>query len=191
VQNISIYNIINYLNHIGILINYYKYINPDKVKEKLKIYVAFVIDKNYYVVDSIDQNNSNLNISDSRFIKMSPELIYKIKSLHFSNQHNNTGKKFNNIYGIVEFEGTKKFKIVDKSLELDVLTKFGTKSKRKIIKGRTCGNFHAPQLLEIREKLGMYPFDNKMRIDFICNNIEIFLRYMNNIKKNGVNWFGE
>jgi len=62
---------------------------------------------------------------------MSPELIYKIKSFHFSNEHNNTSKKFNNIYGIVEFEGTKKFKIVDKSLELDVLTKFGTKSKRK------------------------------------------------------------
>lgn len=190
-QNISIHNIINYLNHIGVLINYYKYINPDKAKEKLKMYVAFVIDKNYYVVDSIDQNNSHPNISDISFIKMSPELIYKIKSLHFSNEHNNTGKKFNNIYGIVEFEGTKKFKIVDKSLELDVLTKFGTKSKRKIIKGRTCGNFHAPQLLEIREKLGMYPFDNKMRIDFICNNIEIFLRYMNNIKKNGVNWFAE
>lgn len=64
------------------------------------------------------------------------------------------------------------FKVVDKSLK-----SVNRKSKRGTIKGRGCLTYEIKQLMDIRNKLKMYNIEGKRR-DFLCNDIELYLRYM-------------
>ena len=198
-------NILNYLNMNHQLINYNLHINTDtrshtdtekNAKNTKNKYVGFIVNNVYYVLSSIDENDTIDidNVDDIEFVEASSDLIYKIKT-YFDIYKNNSSKNeklFANIYGVTERTKKEKiFKIVDKSVEKEIMTKEQKKSKRAIVKGRTCSSYHIPQLLEIREKLGMYTFDHKKRQDFVCNDIEIFLRFNNIIKKNRKIWFLE
>jgi hypothetical protein len=96
-------------------------------------------------------------------------------------------KEYNKIYGIIEYDkkkDIKKFKIVDKSIEEQILTKEKQKSKRSIITGRICSTFKAPNLLEIRKKIGMYDIQSKKGINFICEDLELYFRYKNLMDNN-------
>ena len=52
-----------------------------------------------------------------------------------------------------------------------------------------CSSFQFEKLLELREKIGLYKFTDKKMIKYICNDIEIYLRYKNLINTNNKIWF--
>ena len=45
------------------------------------------------------------------------------------------------------------------------------------------------ELLLLRTKMKMYPIHNKKKIQFICNDLEIFLRYQQFLEKKKIIWF--
>jgi superfamily II DNA or RNA helicase len=190
-----IYEIIEYLNSKNILINYYAHIIFDKSKIKEKLYVGYIINKEYYILESIckTENIKSIKSKDLKFIICPKNISSKIKSYSqlLKNKKANS-KNYNIIYGIIELDkknNLKIFKIVDKSLEEVVLTKEKKTSKRSIIKGRICSTFQINKLIEIREKINMYKFDGKKRVDFICEDLEIYFRYKSIINNSNKIWF--
>ena len=191
--------VIEYLDKNNILINYYKDILVDKTKINKNIYVGFIINKDYYIIDKIcSDNNMKLDdfnlkkIKNINFVNCNRDLIKKIKFYRDLKKINkNENKKYNFIYGIIEKNKNKlkKFKIVDKSAEEEIYTKDKEKSKRSIITGRMCSSFQFDKLLEIRDKIGLYKFKSKKMIKYVCNDIEIYLRYKNLIKTDNSIWF--
>ena len=191
--------VIEYLNINNILVNYYKDILIDKTKVNKNIYVGFIINKEYFIIDKICENK-NMKLDDVdfkkfkiiNFVNCNRDLIKKIKLYREINKIKNKDKKYNIIYGIIEKNKKnklKKFKIVDKSAEEEIYTKEKEKSKRSIITGRMCSSFQFEKLLELREKIGLYKFTDKKMIKYICNDIEIYLRYKNLINTNNKIWF--
>ena len=185
-QNIKIEyieDIIDYLNNNNKLINYYSDIIYDKTKIKNYFYVGFIVNNQYYVIDGINKEKDikNINYKNLKYILCSKELLSKIKSYR-NLVKKQVHKEYNKIYGIIEYDkkkDIKKFKIVDKSIEEQILTKEKQKSKRSIITGRICSTFKAPNLLEIRKKIGMYDIQGKKGINFICEDLELYFRYKN------------
>jgi len=190
----DIENIIEYLNYNNRLINYYSDVKYDKSKIKNNLYVGYIINKDYYILQDIC-TEKKMNLDKIKFVNCPKEIISTIKAYKNLKKKNNSDKKdHSNIYGIIEYSKknkNKKFKIIDKSSEEEVYTKEKEKSKRSIIKGRICGTFNINQLLELRKKLGLYEIDSKKKIIFICNNLEIYLRYCELMKKDNKIWFEE
>ena len=176
-------DIIDYLNNSNKLINYYADILYDKSKFKENFYVGFIIHNQYYIIDSInkEQNIKTINFKKIKYVLCSKELFKKIKSYR-DLVKKPISKKYNKIYALIEYnkkKDIKKFKIVDKSVEEEILTKEKQKSKRSIITGRICSTFQAPKLIEIRKKIGLYDLKIKKGIEFICKDIELYCRYKN------------
>ena len=99
---------------------------------------------------------------------------------------------YNSVYGYIEISKNikiKKFKIVDKTIQQEIRTKQGSVSKRAQITGRDCSTYKMNELLEIRSKMLMYTIDTKRKIQFICNDLEIFLRYKQYLEKGNIIWF--
>jgi superfamily II DNA or RNA helicase len=194
-NEIYINNIIEYLNSKNKLINYYSHVIFDKKKIKENIFVGYIVNKNYYILESLCKTediksikNNNLN-----FIICNKNIVSKIKSyMEILKNKNISQKNYNVIYGIIETDKKKNvkiFKIIDKSLEEIILTKEKKKSKRSIVTGRICSTFQINQLIDIRNKIGMYKFDSKKRIDYICEDLEIYFRYKGLIKNDNKIWF--
>ena len=188
-------DIINYLNETNKLINYYSDISYDKTKIKNNLFVGFIIFKQYYIIDKI---NNDLDISKLKYDKIvfencSKELIIKIKS--YTNLiKKKDNKNYNTVYGIIEYDiknDTKKFKIVDKTLQENILTKTKQQSKRAIITGRICSTYQINKLKEIRTKIGMYSIEGKRSIEFICKDLELFCRYKKLLKDDDKIWLEE
>ena len=142
----------------------------------------------YYVMENInkEKNIKYIDYKNIKYVLCSKELLNKIKSYR-NLIKKAVNKEYNKIYAIIGYDkkkDVKKFKIVDKSIEEEILTKEKQKSKRSIITGRICSTFQAPKLLEIRKKLGMYDIIGKKGIDFICKDLELYFRYKNLIKSN-------
>lgn len=191
--------IIEYLETENIIIEYYKHINPSaKKKSKNKVdemYIGFIINNTYYVLESIEENNSSklsINKENIIFVKASSDLVIKIKEyFDLSNKKKKVNLEYNKIYGIVDRKDLK-FKILDNSITINtIVTKAGKISKRAIVKGRVCSTYDINQLFKIREQLGMFKSekDSKVKKDFICEDIEIYLRFNNYLKKDGKLWF--
>ena len=177
------------------LINYYSDILYDKSKIKDNYFVGFIYNNKYYIIDSVDRTKDikSIKLSKLNFIECSKEVIMQIK-FHRDTHKNkkNVGKEYNIIYALLEYDKKKNikiFKIVDKSLEEDVLTKDKKKSKRAIITGRTCSTFQFDKLIELREKIGMYKITGKRKIDFICEDLEIYFRYKDLTNTDKKIWF--
>ena len=97
---------------------------------------------------------------------------------------------FNIIYGRVDFDKNKYlFKIINKTEEDIILTQEKKVSKRSLIHGRDCKTFQISKILEIRKILGMYDYTDKKKREFICTDIEIYLRYRQNIETTDIIWF--
>jgi hypothetical protein len=185
---------IEILNINNKLINFYSDIKYDKSKINNNIFVGFIINNEYYIIDSVDKTENIVSTSKTfNFIKCSKEIISKIKYYKDIYKNKKKQKEFNIIYGSISFDkkGFKKFKIVDKSEEEEILTKEKVKSKRSIIKGRICGTYDFKKLNEIRSKLSMYKIDGKRKIEFLCEDIEIFFRLNNILNINNSVWFIE
>jgi hypothetical protein len=175
-------DIINYLNITNRLINYYSEISYDKSKIKDNLFVGFIIYKQYFILDHVNKEKDILKIKfkNLNFEYCSKELANKIKSYKDIYKKNNINKEYSIIYGIIEYDhkkDTRKFKIIDKSLEEEILTKEKHKSKRSIITGRICSTYQAGKLKDIRQKVGMYSIEEKRGIDFLCKDLEIYFRY--------------
>ena len=118
-----------------------------------------------------------------------------IRKINISNTNNKSkvirADKYNNIYGYISTDKRGKiiFKIVDKTIEKDSLTVRKKKSKRAEIKGRACNTFNVPRLLKIEDKIGIKQDGSKKFRNYICNEIEIFLRIKNNDNYNNKIWF--
>ncbi len=186
--------IIEYLELENMIIEYYKHINPEKKQKNNPIYIGFIVNNEYYVLASIEENMSNnlsINKDNITFVKASTDLIIKIKEYYdLYNKKKNNNLKYNKIYGIVDKD--LKFKILDNSIAVNgIVTKEGKISKRAIVKGRSCSTYDIEQLFKIREQLGMFKYDknSKVKKDFICDDIEIYLRFSNYLKKDDKKWF--
>ena len=194
-SDLSIDNIINYLNKNDMLINYYADINYNKAKINNNVFVGFIIDNKYYIIDSVDKNETidSIKYDKIEFVLCSKEIISKIMFYRKSyiKSSNDKNKIYSMIYGIISVDkkGNKKFKILDKSQEVNILTKDKIKSKRTIITGRTCTTYDYSTLLNIREKVGMRKIEGKKKIDFLCEDLEIYFRYMNMLKSDNKIWF--
>jgi hypothetical protein len=80
------------------------------------------------------------------------------------------------------------FKIVNRTKEKAIKTHKGTISKKSEIVGRGCSTYKIPELLKMREYLQLYPLEHKKKIEFLCHDIEIFLRMKQFIsEKNNLN----
>ena len=192
----NITNFINYLEMKDQLINYYSEILFDKTKIKNKLFVGFIINNEYYILDHINKNKNikDLNYKNINFVNCSKELLIKIKSYKNIIKKNIKKKEYNIIYGIIEFDkkkSNKKFKIVDRSLENNFINKNKQKSKRSIITGRTCSTFQINKLMNMRKIVGLYELTTKKGIDFICKDLEIYFRYKYLLNDDNKIWFEE
>ena len=195
-ENNYINDIAEYLNYSHRLINYYGDIIYDKSKIKDNFFVGYIINKEYFIIDSVEKTKDikSIKINKLNFINCSKETIAQIKFYRGFNKKEKIDKDYNVIYGIIEHnvkKDIKIFKIIDKSVEEVVLTKEKKESKRSIITGRTCSTFKYHNLIEMREKLGLYKIESKQKIDFVCEDIEIYLRLKNLLKSDNKVWFEE
>ena len=190
--------IIEYYKNNNTLINYYQDIDYNKSRIDNNKFVGYYSFDEIYVLDKINKKEklNNINLSNIKVVKASDEIknnILSIRKIYLTNTEKY--KNFNIIYGISqsEFNKNKKernFKIVDKTKEQEITTQKLEASKRAKYTGRTCSFYKKPQLLPLREKIGLYELKNeKVKIDFLCNNIEIALRYYQLIKKDKKTWF--
>ena len=191
-------SIIYFLNNKNKLINFYSDIKDDKTKTKENLFVGFIVNNKYYIIESINQthNIKTFKINKINFIEASKELITKIKTYKNlkKNKMMNSNKNYNKIYGKIEFDENKlikNFKIIDKSSEEKILTKEQKESKRSSITGRIITTFQIKELLELRNKIGMYSIDGKRKKDFLCDDLEIYLRYNRLINKDNKIWIVE
>jgi hypothetical protein len=191
-----IQEIIYYLNKNHILINYNNDIKGDVSSKKDNKIVGFVINEKYYVLKEInkDKNIKSINLNNLDFELANNNIINKIKTFRqiYIKKNKLKNQEFNNVYGYIEISKNnkiKKFKIVDKTIQQEIRTKQGSVSKRAQITGRECSTYKMNELLEIRIKMNMYKIDTKRKIQFICNDIEIFLRYKQFIDSGNIIWF--
>ena len=189
-------DIINYLNKRDRLINFYEHIEFDKSKIKDDIFVGFILDDEYYILYSVEKTKDIKSIKkDIKFVKCTKDIILKIKAYkNISKKHdkNSNNKDYNIIYGTVDIKSKdKKLKIVDKSVETNILTKEKKKSKRTIITGRVCTTYHSSKILEIRKIIGLKDITMKQKIESYCEEIEIYLRFKQLMKSNNKIWFIE
>jgi len=137
-------------------------------------------------------NNLSINKENIIFVKASSDLIIKIKEYYeLYNKKKKDNLVYNKIYGMVDSKDLK-FKILDNSITINsIVTKAGKISQRAIVKGRVCSTYDMDQLFKIREQLGMFKYDkdSKVKKDFICDDIEIYLRFNNYLKKDQKIWF--
>lgn len=191
--------IIEYYKNNNTLINYHKDIDYHKSKINKNVYVGFVSYGTYYVLEEINKKQiiDNVNYKKSKFVIASDDVrnnIISLRKIYLKN--NNKYENFNVIHGICQTEITKNkkernFKIVDKTKEEKIITQKLEASKRAKYTGRTCSFYKKPELIPIRNKLNLYSLDenSKIKIDFLCFDIEITLRYNQLIKKDGKTWF--
>lgn len=170
--------------------------SPNKNNDK-NIYVGFFLNKKYYCLNNFINNNNEIDAS-LLYSLCSDEIIYKIEKYKklikksINKISINKSLNYNIIYGKVDLDKNKHkylFKIIDKTKENIILTQEQKVSQRSIVYGRECSTFNILKLMEIREVLGMYKFSDKKKRDFICNDIEIFLRYKQNLEKGDKIWF--
>ena len=187
--------IMDYLKEKNLLVDYYKNIQPSKSSKK-HLFVGFIISNQIYISSELNTggNVNSIDISSMRFVPCAKELASKIESIRKNSiEHmKHVKNKFNNIYGFIEIDqkkNKKKFKIVNKSDEEEVYTKVGKKSKSAIYTGRECKTIQYQKLIQIRDELKMIRFEGQPKIDFICQDIEIYLRYHNYLSDGKIIYF--
>ena len=189
--------IIEYYKKNNTLLNYYQDIDYNKSKIINKKYIGYVSFGTFYVIDKINRKEkiNSFDLTNIKFEKASEEIksnIISIRKIYLKN--NITYKNFNIIYGVCQTDITKNkkernFKIIDKSKEEKIITQKLERSKRATYTGRTCSFYKKSDLEPIRDKLNLYKYQNKKLIGFLCNDIEIILRYNQMLNKDSKTWF--
>lgn len=192
-------DIINYLNYKELLINFYADVSYDQKKIKNNFFVGFIVSNKYYIVNTVTNKTKdvkNIKFNKIHFVECSKDMVFKIKAYHniIKKNSKNKNKEYNIIYGLVEKNIDKKinkFKIVDKSVEENIMTKGKQKSKRSIITGRICSTYQASKLNEIKKIIGLNKYETKRKIDFLCEELEIYFRYKQLLNNDNKIWFVE
>ena len=194
--------IIELFENKGLLIDYYKHINPDGKKKIKKIvgtenvYIGFVLYNEFYVLPSIEENRTddlNFNINHIEFVKASSDIANKIiEYIELDKKRNKKHNelKYNIIHGVIDENND--FKIVDNSKTVPIYTKSGDISSRTIITGRVCSSYKIPQILKMYEDMGgTFSFHEKDTKGFICHNMELYLRVCDYLKVDNKLWFND
>ena len=185
-------DIIHYLNNNNLLINYYSYIEPNKSKEKDELYVGFFINKNYFIIDNIEESKSikEIDYKNIIFIPCTKDLINKINTNKKIINNINNKKEYNQIYSKLFISDNKKnniFRIIDKSLEKKIYTKEKEESKRSKKTGIACSSLYKANFKELCTKLNIHDISSKKKA-FICEDLELFFR-IKNLNNNNIIWF--
>ena len=198
-DNEYIQHIINYYKNNNTLLNYFQDIDYNKSKINNNYFIGYYSYETYYVLTNINKKEkfNSFNFKKIKFEKANEEVKNNILSMRkiFYKKNNIKYTNFNVIYGICISETSKNkkernFKIVDKTKEEKIITQKLEASKRAKYTGRTCSFYKKDELLPLREKLNLYSLkNNKVKREFLCNNIEIYLRYNQLIKKDDKTWF--
>lgn len=189
---------IDYYQQNNTLINYYKDIYHNKNKIKNNLFIGFYSFGEYYVLKEINNNeslkNTNIKLKSLNFEKANDTIRQKITFIRKTqNKLSTKSKEFNVIFGQIEISNDKKkriFKIIDNSKLENIRTKENKKSKRSDKTGRSCITYHKNELLIIYQKL-LIQFNKikNFKREFICNDIEIYLRMQELNKNNKKTWF--
>jgi len=203
IDNELINTIINFLESKGLLIEYYKHINPDGKKkiQKLagtdKVYVGFVLFNEFYVLPSIEENrtdNLDFNIKNIEFVRASSDIANKIIDYMELDKKKSSKErdelKYNVIYGVIDENNY--FKILDNRKTVPIYTKSGDISSRTVITGRVCSSYKIPQILVMYKDVGgNFTFYEKDTKGFVCHNLEIYLRMCDYMKVDNKLWFND
>ena len=128
---------------------------------------------------------SDLQKMNITFVPANQSIIHKIKSfirLESVIKKNNKKIKYPLIYG--KFDG--KFKIVDRTSEEVygvVLTKEKKESMKEKKPGQECKTMQKGKLKKLRDTLDLYKIDPKTSREFMCEDLEIYFRYKEEISK--------
>jgi hypothetical protein len=160
-----------------------------KIENKI---VGFRLGDDYYVLKQLNQDiHTNLNEiepEEIHFVKCNQEIMRRMKQKEELKlmANNQTNYEFNPIHGILVFEDRDyKFKIVDEITQKIKSQKTSKEemSLKTLYSGRVCTTFLAPALIEFRKTLGLYDWKAKtLKRPDICNDIEIYLRYQQQIQ---------
>ena len=192
--------IIKYYKDNNILINFYQHINYNTSKINLDKFIGYYSYGELYVFDNINQSLKieNMDFTSLKISKANEE-VKNIILTHMkqyikskNNKLNTTQLKYGNIYGIIQSETLKKsFKIVNNIQKSKIITKNNKESQRTIFTGLTCSSYKIHNLIPLRDNLQLYNINKNKKYgkEFICNDIEITLRYYELIKKDNKIWF--
>ena len=187
--------IIDYLNKKNKLLNFYAHIEFEKNKIKDKLYIGFISYGTYYILDSVDKTKNIKSIKkDTKFVECTKDIVLKIKAYRNITKKNNikNNREYNVLYGTVDINSKdRKLKIIDKTVEINILTKDKKISKRSIITGRVCTTYQFTKLLEFREIIGLGKTNIRKKIDDYCQEIEIYLRSNELMNVDNKIWFVE
>lgn len=181
-------NKIKNIKYKKLLLNYYDNIfikqyrdidyNKNKISNNNKI-IGFRIGNNYYCYN----NNMEYKKCSSDIMK-EIEMVQKLRG-----KLNSEDKKYAKIIGKVNITSNNvvKFYIIDNSQDVKIMTEWKEKSKRSKVKGRVCNTYKTQELKKIYNILGLKNIYEKK--NEICVIIELYLRYLNYIKKDDKIWF--
>jgi len=149
------------------------------------IYIGYCYMDKYYILKSLNESPDleykNFKKSKISLEECGEDMKQKIKRYQYqeNKMKNKESLQFPLLYGRCVYEKDKKtntFKIVNRTKEKAIKTHKGTISKKSEIVGRGCSTYKIPELLKMREYLQLYPLEHKKKIEFLCHDIEIFLR---------------
>ena len=75
------------------------------------------------------------------------------------------------------------FKLINREAEKGILTKEKKISVRAMSRGHDCATYKVPEIMDFRRRLNLYLVEGVLKRDFLCHDIEIYLRYQQEIEK--------
>jgi hypothetical protein len=159
--------------------------------EKETFYIGFQKNGNYYILkklnDDLDYDITKLQPNYLEFVKCNPEIIRRLEQKERIRKEKMMEKKYtyNPIRGVLSFDektNEYNFKIVDETTEKKTKTIKGEESIRSRVRGQVCKSYQMNDIRKVREKLNMYTLDDQPKRDFLCEDIELYLRYMQGIQ---------
>lgn len=160
-------------------------------KEKEPFYVGFQKNGNYYILkkinEDLDYDIKKLQPNYLEFVKCNPEIVSRLEKIERLRKEKMMEKTFtyHPIRGLLSFDektNEYNFKIVDETTEKKLKTIKGEESIRSRVRGQVCKSYQVNDIRKVRDKLKMYPLDDQPKRDFLCEDIEIYLRYMQGIQ---------
>jgi hypothetical protein len=174
----------------------YKEKSKKRQKEILNLYIGFHLNDEYYILKSLNEDIEfsldEMNRNEIQFVKSNQEIVRIMKQKEQLKMNENKKKEyeFYKIYGMLIWDKIKhqyQFKLVNREAEKGVLTKEKKVSVRAMSRGHDCATYKVPEIMDFRRRLNLYMVEGVLKRDFLCHDIEIYLRYQQEIekKKNG------
>ena len=154
-------------------------------------YVGFHKNGNYYILkklnDDLDYDITKLQPNYLEFVKCNQEIVSRLEKKERIRKEKMMEKTYtyNPVRGLLTFDektNEYNFKIVDETTEKKLKTIKGEESIRARVRGQVCKSYQVNDIRKVREKLKMYPLDDQPKRDFLCEDIELYLRYMQEIQ---------